>query len=335
MPRYVALDGWRGICAIAVALYHFPRIFFLAKTPLIRSGWLFVDFFFVLSGFVITHAYESKIKDAQSTSEFLVRRFFRLYPLHLFTFLVLAAWMGLFDCARLLFSKYFHALNLTNLFSDFSLIKIGMHLTLLQGFRPWTAEGFNIPSWSISVEFWTYLLFAICCVGLRKRSCLAQILLICSCLLGLYLLPDLNSSNWTNILRCIIGFSAGSLVYTCMHTEALKAPSGKVASLLEFAVVAEIVALLWSVPPTHSDTGASTSEGLWILWVSPLIFVQVVSVFSFEAGIVSKLITTLCRSAGNYSYSIYMDHAFVISVFKISMDQNKHGRGRQDFCNRC
>src|SRR5262249_28829215 len=92
MSRYIALDGWRGICAIGVALHHFPQIFLFSNAPLFRSGWLFVDFFFVLSGFVITHAYGGKLRSASSTLEFMTRRFFRLYPLHLFILILLLVW---------------------------------------------------------------------------------------------------------------------------------------------------------------------------------------------------------------------------------------------------
>jgi peptidoglycan/LPS O-acetylase OafA/YrhL len=48
--RFAALDGWRGVCAVLVALHHFSANGTIAALPLIRNAWLFVDFFFVLSG---------------------------------------------------------------------------------------------------------------------------------------------------------------------------------------------------------------------------------------------------------------------------------------------
>jgi peptidoglycan/LPS O-acetylase OafA/YrhL len=68
--RYEALDSWRGVCALLVALYHFPTIFYFSETTLIRSGWRFVDFFFVLSGVVITHGYGGRITDVPATLDF-------------------------------------------------------------------------------------------------------------------------------------------------------------------------------------------------------------------------------------------------------------------------
>ena len=62
MPgRFTALDGWRGICALLVALYHFHATSHVEQLGLVRNAYLFVDFFFVLSGFVITYAYADRL----------------------------------------------------------------------------------------------------------------------------------------------------------------------------------------------------------------------------------------------------------------------------------
>ena len=51
--RFQVLDSWRGICALLVALFHFPTASAISQSRFIASSYLFVDFFFVLSGFVI------------------------------------------------------------------------------------------------------------------------------------------------------------------------------------------------------------------------------------------------------------------------------------------
>ena len=56
------LESLRGIAAISVALFHFQTESFLTNNIFIRNSWLMVDFFFVLSGFVIAYNYQSKIK---------------------------------------------------------------------------------------------------------------------------------------------------------------------------------------------------------------------------------------------------------------------------------
>jgi len=80
--RYVVLDSWRGICAILVALFHFPLLWHFQSTSFVRGCWLFVDFFFVLSGFVIAHAYAGKLSTRKDLVAFVIRRFGRLWPLH-------------------------------------------------------------------------------------------------------------------------------------------------------------------------------------------------------------------------------------------------------------
>ena len=73
--RYLALDGYRGLAAIAVAMYHLDRRF-------VPGGYLAVDFFFALSGFVLLRTYESRIKSDISVIRFMVLRGIRLFPLH-------------------------------------------------------------------------------------------------------------------------------------------------------------------------------------------------------------------------------------------------------------
>jgi peptidoglycan/LPS O-acetylase OafA/YrhL len=80
---FVALDGLRGIAAIAVAVRHAPFLWpdgFPAHA--FRESYLAVDFFFVLSGFVIAHAYEQRLLAGMSFRQFMTARLIRLYPLY-------------------------------------------------------------------------------------------------------------------------------------------------------------------------------------------------------------------------------------------------------------
>jgi len=80
------LEALRGIAAIMVVIYHTP---FKFEAPLlIKNSFLFVDFFFILSGFVISLAYSKKIGDGIPFKKFIHLRLGRLYPIHIFTLLV-------------------------------------------------------------------------------------------------------------------------------------------------------------------------------------------------------------------------------------------------------
>jgi peptidoglycan/LPS O-acetylase OafA/YrhL len=81
--RFAALDGWRGIRALLVALHHLRLDGHAYDVPAIRNAYLFVDFFFVLSGFVISHAYSRKVDSFRNILVFVVRRFGRLWPLRM------------------------------------------------------------------------------------------------------------------------------------------------------------------------------------------------------------------------------------------------------------
>ncbi len=82
--RFRALDGWRGHAALLVVLHHIEIhgwLYWAAAGA--HNGWLCVDFFFVLSGFVIAHSYGDKLADGARIKDFVIRRLGRLWPLHL------------------------------------------------------------------------------------------------------------------------------------------------------------------------------------------------------------------------------------------------------------
>src|SRR5438045_8537170 len=81
MGRFVVLDSWRGIAACLVALFHLDAYSHLYDVPFLRNSWLFVDFFFVLSGFVIAANYQQRLLEGFGIGRFLLLRLGRLYPL--------------------------------------------------------------------------------------------------------------------------------------------------------------------------------------------------------------------------------------------------------------
>lgn len=91
-----SLEGVRGLAAVFVALFHFGVA--AQYMSVIKYGYLFVDLFFVLSGFVIQGAYSTRIRNTWEIRPFIIRRFGRLFPLMIFATLlyVVATNVGIF-----------------------------------------------------------------------------------------------------------------------------------------------------------------------------------------------------------------------------------------------
>ena len=81
--RFVALDSWRGLAALGVAAYHLEGGGILFDGPPITNMNSFVDFFFVLSGFVLAAAYGERLVQRFPIGRYMLLRLGRVYPLHL------------------------------------------------------------------------------------------------------------------------------------------------------------------------------------------------------------------------------------------------------------
>lgn len=209
--KIFSLESLRGIAAICVALYHYPSTSFLH----FKNGSLGVAFFFVLSGFVITLNYIDKINSFKDLLNFQIKRFFRLYPTHIFV---------LFIVLIVQILKYF-LINYTDMksgqpaFGDwYSLKDFIANLFLIQGvFNNFYYLSWNGAAWSISTEFYTYILFAFLFMLINKK--------LIPIIIFIYLLS--NNSNFSNLYGfvnffnifnsvffiCIFYFSIGCLTY--------------------------------------------------------------------------------------------------------------------------
>ncbi|HEX7021666.1 MAG TPA: acyltransferase [Trueperaceae bacterium] len=211
-----ALTSLRGVAALSVAMLHVHYDFGYSwnvedYTLYLDKAYLWVDFFFILSGFILSHVYAGDFVDGASgraVRRFLIKRFARIYPLHLLTlcFFWAVALLKLSVGAR------------TAGHVDPALIPT--HLFLMQAWGWPDGLYWNYPSWSISAEAAAYLLFPWLClvVGPARR---AQILLLAGgCLAGLALLQALDLGRTlkhatydTGAIRCLLEFVLGMLLY--------------------------------------------------------------------------------------------------------------------------
>jgi peptidoglycan/LPS O-acetylase OafA/YrhL len=172
-PDLPALTGLRFLAAAAVVLFHYRSQIsellppFGALEPITAAGYLGVDLFFVLSGFILTYNYLDWFRrlEPRAYLRFLGFRFARIYPIHLFTIGFLAL-------------PVFVAIALGEPLShpeSFSVEELLRNLLLIQGWTRPTQLSWNYPSWSISAEWFAYLLFplvAFCIARLRSPALL-------------------------------------------------------------------------------------------------------------------------------------------------------------------
>ncbi|HYG88742.1 MAG TPA: acyltransferase [Azospirillum sp.] len=300
--RFTVLDGWRGLCALMVASHHLGATWSGFDSPLVTSSYLFVDFFFVLSGFVIMHAYGARLRDANDVGAFVIRRFGRVWPLHMALVLAFFAIEG----AEIVARGYLDTKPRGGGVDDLPLLALGTNTALVHVFGMHDRPLLNFPSWSISAEFWTYVLFAAVCFFLPSRfPAVATAMAAAGAAVVAGASPDGMNATWDlGIFRCVYGFFLGAMVHRLFAAtgDRIRRHGG----LLNAAEILVTLAVVTFV--------ATAGEGPASL-LAPFVFAAAVYVFGFEAGVLSRAIRCAAvRSLGTLSYSIYMVHILVLTV---------------------
>lgn len=274
-----------------MVLFHFRTDGVLTNLAPIRRGWMFVDFFFVLSGFVLAHAYFARIGRDISPMRFLGLRLGRVYPLHLAVLLAMLALELLLAVVPGLSGRQAFA-------PGHSAGELAASLLLLNSSGVVGRLVWNGPSWSIAAEFWSYGIFA--ALVLARRVWPFALTAGGAGLTLLVFHPDLYEASYDfGTLRCLFGFSIGVLAWAFRGSPDWR-PSLLLATMAELLFVAAIIgftALVWG--------GARTL-------IAPVLFAGAVLVFADDAGLVSRLLRTRPFAViGTLSYAIYMVHPFV------------------------
>ncbi|MGU3493290.1 acyltransferase family protein [Xanthobacteraceae bacterium A53D] len=308
MARFESLDAWRGICAVLVVLFHFCFIFAspLIDVRLVSNAYLFVDFFFVLSGFVVCHAYRDRLGDTGSWLSFVVRRFGRLWPLHAALLVAFAVFIGVVNLL-----PHPDRFTLHWCEGEYSVLGFGVYALLLNAVNL-HGMAWNAPSWSIGAEFYTYLLFGAVCVLTRGRLAVASVALaVCAILLLGAMSPTyMNSTADFGLFRCIAGFFTGVMAYRVFEVMRERVPPLKpaAATVLEIATVFAVYMFV-----TKAGDGPDAVQAVSL--AAPLTFAAAVLVFANDGGAVSRLLQARPFAAlGRWSYSIYMGHQLVLMM---------------------
>jgi peptidoglycan/LPS O-acetylase OafA/YrhL len=303
-PRPQAIDaltGIRGLAAAWVLVFHL-RGLLLAFFPgleafdgLISSGYLGVDLFFVLSGFVLTYNYKKWFMRFDPTSylQFVFMRLARIYPVHL---VVTAACVGGVLVARRIGANFG---NPPEHFTPEDLIR---HLMLVHAWGGADPHSWNFPSWSISAEWAAYLMFPALALGLNRVAkhvwFLPLAMVAYAAMLGTIVAlygPTLDLTMEGGLLRISGSFAAGC--FGCCWFQANPARSS-FADRLALAIGLALIVTCY----------LSSSPPLWIVY---LFGALVLALAKAEGPVSAWLSSPAATYAGRVSYALYMVHALV------------------------
>lgn len=300
-----ALTGLRGIASLWVVMFHLcklPGFTLPGVQAVMLRGYLAVDLFFVLSGFVISLAYGGWFRGATrpgAYSAFIVRRVARLWPLHAAVVMAMLAW---------------HYLTGTGYVWP---RLVAANLLMVQA---WGISGsINVPSWSISTEFAAYLLFpALAALVLRSgRAPLPAAPLLAALVLAAGLLTTAVAlaagstagrqgpldiyDNWSllPLMRCLGGFIVGMAAYRASHTAVVGALLSR-PGIASAVWVALLVAVAAGVPD---------------LVLYPLLPAVVVALAGGSGLAVRLLAAPPLRWLGTISYALYLVHLPLIDAW--------------------
>ncbi|MDP5030989.1 acyltransferase [Paraglaciecola sp.] len=309
------LTSLRGFAAILVVLYHFKShllhyINFNPLVAIIENSYLAVDFFFVLSGFILSYKYNatfSYILKWKDFFNFLVKRVARIAPLHIF---ILISFL-LIPVAHLLTGR---PVDQVYYGVEAFFIKLFLIDTWVINERYWST--WNTPSWTISAELFAYLLLPFIMFTMKKWSIFLRLLFCCSLCFLLAILHIQKGSNvignyigTLGLLRCFTEFNCGILVYL-ISTRMSSIKINTRIGLFILAIVLLLIAMS-SIPENF-------------LYIPILFSFLLLTFISFENTIHNFLSYKPFVFLGDISYSIYLNHYFVkamVTMLLIPQDQ--------------
>lgn len=322
-PHYELLDGLRGVAALLVLFYHiFEGLAFAegangAGDGIIHTlnhGHIAVDFFFILSGFVISYAYDDRWKK-MNTWQFFKRRLIRLHPM-----LVMGAVIGFLAFAFVGFERWDHTTTPTGWVMIALLLTMFM-IPAVPGV-PYEVRGngemfpLNGPGWSLFFEYIGNILYAL---FMRRMS--TMILATFTVLLGVahawFFIGDIsgydmvgvgwtidNVNFWGGLVRMLFPFSMGMLLARTFKPRRIKGA---------FWICSIALTVLFSVPyivPGGSISLNSLYEFLCIAFLFPLL-VWVGACGKSSNGFTAKA----NRVLGEISYPLYIVHYPIMYIF--------------------
>ena len=304
--HFEVLDGMRGVAAVSVVIFHFMEFAVPDyNQSFIAHGYLAVDFFFCLSGFVIAYAYDNRIK-TMGLAQFFKLRLIRLQPL-----VIIGAVLGLltflFDPFKNISAAYDFGKTCLMFLSSALLIPYPAVPE-----RYFNLFYFNPPTWSLFWEYIANICYALILYKLRNKilwmlTAIASVLLIYEAYHATYLGVGWGGDNFIGGgIRVFYSFLIGMLIYraNCM-----------IRSRLGFIAMSLLLILAFLVP--YADKLNWITDPAIVLFYFPLLVA-----LGAGARLPSSL-KKMCRFSGNISYPLYMIHYPFLWVFLSYTEEKK------------
>ncbi|MFT4252565.1 MAG: acyltransferase [Caulobacter sp.] len=292
--HYAGLDNLRGIAAICVLLFH--RREWFGGENFMAHAYLGVDFFFLLSGFVVSHAYRERLAAGMRFGDFLLRRVIRLYPL-----IVVGSLLG---AAALLM----RTLTRGNPLPEFFPLTVVMSmLTLPAAWDPklWPIDP---PIWSLFFEMGVSIVFGLGAFALGKRALggvvavSLAILVFCCLAFGSLSMGNEGGNFWAGFPRVAFPFFLGVALQR-LHEEGFGRGFRIAAPLAGVALVASFTLL---------PQGSALAPYYDLLCAVVLFPVLVFGVANVATG---PLETRISKISGDLSYPLYILHFPLLWIF--------------------
>lgn len=324
--KIIGLDILRFVIAIVMVTYHFQTLLenSILNELAFNSFWG-TSIFFILSGFILTHVYYKNIEQHKfSITNFLIKRFFALYPIHIFTFLIsLAFFFSLHIVMNKNFPLQLGVATLPGLVSDQTisvsfkdfLLYILENLTITHAWD-YRFLFFNAASWSVSTLFFFYLCFFFIVKKLKKINNIKQTLII---FWFVSLIPILYLTSLQNFSNEMIGF---------IHRNPLLRLTDFIFGIIFYLVCLkinkysrylQIFALFFAISGfllTHYLVKNDPENWFFLAHNGLFLFPQIALIYVFlNIKISNNKIKLIIEKLGKSSLTIYMLHFPLIAIY--------------------
>lgn len=324
--HYAILDGLRGVAALMVVIYHIFEGYAFAGGGIIESlnhGYLAVDFFFILSGFVVGYAYDERLGKTMKTKEFLKRRLIRLHPMVIMG-AVLGAATFCIQC-----STQWDGTEISISLVMLSMLCAILFIPAIPGYN-YEVRGngemfpLNGPSWSLFFEYIGNILYAL---FVRRLSTKLLTAIVVSLGIGYTAFAVFDASGYGNMgvgwtldsinflggmLRMLFPFSMGLLLSRNFKPFKVKG---------SFWLASSILIIIFAIPYIPSD-GNICYNGILEAVCVTLIFPILVRLGASGSTADHKS-TAICNFLGRISYPLYMIHYPIMYLFYAWLIENK------------